>query len=378
MAFRIGRLAVATLRLAAAMATTLILPAAAAKAEPVSINRNRGQGFAVSHNGNCYVILPAHVHGRGTALTLSTGSPPIVGAASVFQSFMPGMDLSVAYVSGGLDGRCGDRFADLPRNIDPLIGPGGAVSFVRVSAAGQIERVPARVTSLLYETMEIEVAEGETATVFRGTSGAFVFAGDTPVGMIIRAPDDRHAEVLRIDAIAARLDRLLAGGIGAAPEEPVAEAPSQSEGGIGLSGLAAGITRCSAEPATPETSCWAMAEGSSPLIVPADSVPFVIEIDLAGEEFGAGLGGDDEVRRRGWRHDHAAHRAGRAHHRGGRPSGLALLRPWRHVAARQPRGPARGGAAGRRDPDHGPQRVETGPAAPHRRDRHRLTSSTAL
>jgi hypothetical protein len=284
MAFRIGRLAVATLRLAAAMATTLILPAAAAKAEPVSINRNRGQGFAVSHNGNCYVILPAHVHGRGTALTLSTGSPPIVGAASVFQSFMPGMDLSVAYVSGGLDGRCGDRFADLPRNIDPLIGPGGAVSFVRVSAAGQIERVPARVTSLLYETMEIEVAEGETATVFRGTSGAFVFAGDTPVGMIIRAPDDRHAEVLRIDAIAARLDRLLAGGIGAAPEEPVAAAPSQSEGGIGLSGLAAGITRCSAEPATPETSCWAMAEGSSPLIVPADSVPFVIEIDLAGEE----------------------------------------------------------------------------------------------
>ena len=255
-----------------------------ANAEPVSVNRNKGQGFVVNHQGNCYVILPAHVHGKGTGLSLSAGSPPVVGEASVFHSFAPGMDLSVAYVGGGLDGRCKDRFADLPRNIDPLIGAGGEVSFLRVSAAGGVQRIPATVKSLLYETMVIEVAGGGDATVFRGTSGSFVFAGDTPVGMIIRAPDDQSAEVLRIDAIVARLDRLLAGGIGGNEPEAGAEPPAETVTGPGVGGLVGEITRCSAEPVSPETSCWAMAEGSSPLLVPGGSLPFVIEIDLAGEE----------------------------------------------------------------------------------------------
>lgn len=256
----------------------------AAQAEPVSINRNKGQGFVVSHQGNCYVILPEHVHGKGRALTLSTGSPPVVGEASVFHSFAPGMDLSVAWVSGGLEGRCMDRFADLPRNIDSLIGPGGALTYVRVSAAGAVERVAARVVSMLYETMEIEVDETSDATVFRGTSGSFVFAGDTPVGMIVRAPDDRRAEVLRIDAIAGRLDRLLAGGIGGAQAKPGEQPPAAAVAeGSGLGGKAAGITRCSAEPVSPDNGCWAMASGAAPLIVPPGSVPLVIEIDLAGD-----------------------------------------------------------------------------------------------
>lgn len=194
------------------------------------------------------------------------------------------MDLSVAYVSGGLAGRCEDRFSDLPRNIDTLIGPGGDVSYVRVSAAGAVERVAARVSSMLYETMEVEVAEGSDATVFRGTSGSFVFAGDTPVGMIIRAPNDRRAEVLRMDAIVARLDRLLAGGIGAAQPEPVEPPPAESVAGAGLGGIAAEVTRCSAEPLSPDTGCWAMASGASPLIVPPGGLPFVIEIDLDGDE----------------------------------------------------------------------------------------------
>lgn len=255
-----------------------------AQAESVSINRNKGQGFAVSHQGNCYVILPEHVHGKGRALTLSTGSPPVVGEASVFHSFAPGMDLSVAYVTGGLEGRCKDRFADLPRNIDGLIGPNGAVTYVRVSAAGAVERVVARVISMLYETMEVEVAEASDATVFRGTSGAFVFAGDTPVGMIVRAPDDRHAEVLRIDAIVGRLQRLLAGGIGGAQANPGEEPPATvvaQESGLG--GKAAAITRCSAEPVSPDNGCWAMASGAAPLIVPPGSVPLVIEIELDGD-----------------------------------------------------------------------------------------------
>ncbi|WP_306120789.1 MULTISPECIES: hypothetical protein [unclassified Roseitalea] len=259
--------------LAALFTTTM-----GAATEPVSVNSPAGQGFAVTHNTICYVILPEHVHLGTTELSLSAGSPPVRGAGRVFQSFLPSMDLSVAVVTGGLTERCRTRFEDLPRDIVDLISLGGETSFVTVSGAGQIERVQGHIDLITYEMMEIEIAD-EGDRLFGGRSGGIVTAGGEPVGMIIEAITDRRARALRMDAIVARLDRLLANR-GEAPPAPADR--TEADTTIGLFGKAGDIAACSAGPVRPEASCWAMRDGAHPLLVAPDDLPLQIELRLEG------------------------------------------------------------------------------------------------
>jgi hypothetical protein len=255
---------------------------APASAEPVSVNSPEGQGFTVAHRNNCYVLLPQHVHGGRQSLSLASGAPPVVGEGRVFQTFAPGMDLSVAFVTGGLEGRCMQRFVDLPRNVDPLIAAGGEVSFVTVWKGGRVQRVRGRVATIAYEEMTIDVEDDAPDTaMFPGRSGGVVLAGDTPVGMIVEAVGTRQAVALRMDAIVLRIERLLAGGIGSDPATEPATAPAAAPD-AGIAGLADAISRCSAEPLTPEASCWALAAGSGPLLVPAGTLPFSLDLRLNG------------------------------------------------------------------------------------------------
>jgi hypothetical protein len=265
-----------------------VLATGLASAEPVSINRNTGQGFVITYRNNCYVILPSHVHEAGPSLTLATGAPAVTGQARVIQTFMPGTDLSVAFVTGGLEGRCTASFAALPRNVDTLISEEGAVTLITVSQAGVIERLPALVRSLGYEDMTIEIEPSVTANVFKGRSGGVVLAGNTPVGMLIQAkPDGRKGRVLRMDTIVERVQRLLTAGKTRAAEATTAGPSSGAdvgEGVHGIAGIAERIAACSSEGIAPDQSCWSLEAGSGPMLAPPGDLPLVITVELVGDE----------------------------------------------------------------------------------------------
>jgi hypothetical protein len=276
-----GRILLGRTRAVVALVVSALLGMAPAFGEPVSVNAGSGQGFVVAHRSNCYVLLPEHVHGTNPVLSLSTGAPPVTGEARVFESFVP-TDLSLAIVTGGLEGRCLYRFADLPRNIDPLIGLGGTVDIVTVWASGRVQRVRGRVALLAYEEMTIDIVDpGEETDMFAGRSGGVVLAGETPVGLVVEATSSRQARALRMDAVVSRVERRLSGAPPSA--EPEATADTDDDGQRGARGLVGEITYCSAEPAAPDASCWALAEGSGPLLIPADALPYRIELRLEGD-----------------------------------------------------------------------------------------------
>lgn len=276
-------------RLAGALAAAAAAGAGTAAAEPVSVNGNAGQGFVAAYRNICYVFLPWHVHEPSPSLGLATGSPPIFGAGRVIQTFAPGTDLSVGFVTGGLDGGCTARFEDLPRDLSAEVAAGGRVEIVTISESGRVERLPATVRQGDYEWVTVELDPGVRATISKGRSGSLVVAGDTPVGMLVQAlPDGRTGRALRMDALVQRVERLvLAGAARTAPDDaPGAEAPAQPPAGAaaGLAGHAAGIAACSFEGVTPDSGCWALEGGDGPLLAPADALPFSIEVELAGEE----------------------------------------------------------------------------------------------
>lgn len=247
-------------------------------AEPVSVNRGAGQGLVVSHRGNCYLLIPDHVRGRSPRLSISVGAPPVIGEATVFHSFAPGADLAVAHVRGNLQGRCNDAYADLPQSVDRLLDRTGKASLVRVQASGQITRTTVSIVEILYDTLRVKVDEGQDG-LYQGTSGSFLFVDDTPVGMMIEAPDQTNGIALRADSIADRTRRLLEGGIAAAEAEAPKDATSPAAAS-GDTGLQITDIVCSAEPITPDAGCSNLLSGAGPLLMSAPGRPVTIEIEL--------------------------------------------------------------------------------------------------
>ncbi|WP_366655771.1 hypothetical protein [Fodinicurvata sp. EGI_FJ10296] len=268
---------------ATAMAAILsLLVAIPSYAEPVAINRGQGQGYAVEHRNNCYILLPAHVPGRGSALTLSAGAPPVVGEAYVFHRFaIDDMDLAVAFVRAGLQGRCSSTFADLPRRIDDLLGNARELSLVRVASGGIVSREPVEVTEILYETLRVRTA-AETRDLSAGSSGSFLFSGDVPVAMLTDAVDRNNGIALRIDAIVSRVSRLLDGGpsLGDIDESPPAMQPPGA-GGDGAIGFR--VVACEPEPFDPDFACSRLEAEGGAVLMPAGQ-PVRIDMELTYPE----------------------------------------------------------------------------------------------
>lgn len=263
-------------------ATALIvsfMTASSGRAEPVSVNRGEGQGLVVTHRGNCYLLVPDHVRGRSSRLSLSAGAPPVAGEATVFQSFAPGTDLAVAFVRGDLQGRCTDSYSSLDRSVDVILDGTTKASIVRVQASRQIIRTPVSIMEILYDTVRIRVEDGEDP-LYQGTSGSFLFVGDIPVGMMIEAPDPLTGIALRVDTIVDRTRRLLAGRLAdeeaAASTSEKAAVPDVDE----AQGIAVAEIACSAESITPEAGCSNLLSDVGPTLLPAPGRPLVIDMEL--------------------------------------------------------------------------------------------------
>ncbi|MDO8863132.1 hypothetical protein Q6D67_15605 [Haliea sp. E1-2-M8] len=251
-----------------------LLPAQAAWAESVAVNRGEGQGYVVTHRNNCYLILPDHVLGRSPTLSLSAGAPSVAGEAQVFQRF-PGIDLAIAFVRDDLQGRCSTPFRSLPRSSDILLATQGELSLVRVEASGIVTRTPVMIAEILYEQIEVRT-NISGSELGRGTSGAFVFAGDVPVAMMIEARSAELGTALRIDAIVARIGRLLDGGPSMADPSVREGAPSAPSG---PGHLPFRITACSPEVADPTFVCSGLETGAGPVVMPAGA-QVVIEVEF--------------------------------------------------------------------------------------------------
>jgi hypothetical protein len=245
-----------------------------ARAESVAVNRGEGQGYIVTHRNNCYLILPDHVVGRNPRLSLSAGAPPVAGEAQVFQRF-PDIDLAIAFVRDDLQGRCSTPFRSLTRRTDALLAQHRELSLVRVEASGIVTQTLVTIDEILYERLEVRTTTS-AGELGRGTSGAFVFAGDIPVAMMIEARSVESGTALRIDAIAARIGRLLDGG-------PSMAHPSTDEGipsaPPGSSRLPFRITACSPEVANPKFVCSGLESGAGPVVMPAGA-HVVIEVEF--------------------------------------------------------------------------------------------------
>src|SRR5690606_9327801 len=169
-----------------------------------------GQGFIFLHRGNCYVILPQHVHERRQRVSLVTAQPSTVGEADIFRSFAPGTDLSIGLVRPGMERRCTGQWSDLPARTDALLDGTEGAALVRLSSGGQEQRVPVRIIGRDLETLRATPLDASSsAEIFQGTSGAMLRVDGAVVGMAIQSRNVGEATFLRIDEIKSRLERLL-------------------------------------------------------------------------------------------------------------------------------------------------------------------------
>ena len=253
-----------------------------AVAEPVSINRGAGLGFVFNDAGNCYVVLPEHVHGRQRRLSLLTAAPSAVGDAEIFRSFTPGTDLSIGYVKSGLEDRCLQRWDELAARTDALLDRSDKAILVRVLPSGVEDKVPMIIRS---RDLDVVTAAPEDASrgaeIYQGTSGGVLKMGDTIIGMAVRSTSPSEATFLRIDKIRQELERLLEAR---SPGSPQAELDSGKGQGMATCASAIAIRSavCDREPVAPEFGCSNMSSGIGRMVLTegAEPLEMLIELDV--------------------------------------------------------------------------------------------------
>ena len=165
------------------------------------------------HVGNCYVIMPKHVAGIAPKVTLFTTAPLVSDQATVQSPFWPDIDLSVGFVDrGDLDERCTEALDALaPTNASRSARTG---LLLRVTPVGEEDRLPVDILERTYLTFTARHSDTITS-ITQGTSGAFVFASEKPIGMAITSKDPSQGLFIRSEEIAVHLKRYLSEQSGA-------------------------------------------------------------------------------------------------------------------------------------------------------------------
>lgn len=254
-------------------------------AEPVSVNRGKGLGFVFSHNGNCFLVLPAHVPGRQTRLSVTTTAPSAVGDAVLVRNLSPAVDLSLFIVSSGLEQRCDDSFADLSDDIQPVLDRGGDLQLIRVDTSGAELRDPMTITAVDFSTLTARpVNPAREAELYQGSSGGILKSRNTVIGMALQSTDIAAGTFLRMDEIVNQIRRIVT------PNRAVETAPQPVEGAAGVvSQCPVGtlpIVRvsCTIEPSDPAFACSnLLTEAAEPVAFPPGAQPRIV-LDLAGDQ----------------------------------------------------------------------------------------------
>ncbi|MBI6630810.1 hypothetical protein [Pontibaca salina] len=167
-------------------------------------DNGKGYGWMFRHKSVCYVILPEHVAGRHPRITLTSSAPALTGTGTVSKPFWEGIDLAIATVRGAIEERCSGTLSDLA--LTPVERASRTAQLERLTSAGEVMRDPITIDHFTYRTFTARRRQDGKA-IRQGTSGAFAFVGNKPVGMAIKSPEDTTGLFIRSDEIHLNVNR---------------------------------------------------------------------------------------------------------------------------------------------------------------------------
>ena len=266
--------------LALPLACSLALPA---QARVVTVEEGSGAGLLMRQGGNCYVILPTHLHGRsmsGIRLGSDHAGAPI-GTARIVYVAPDDADISFGVVRGGLEAACGVEWRSLPRRLDDRLTPGTEL-MLRRPRQQVFEGRRLVVHSSGPELVRLVPAPGERTDLFGGTSGAVAFLGTTPVAMVLRADGASEALAIRIDAVVALVGQILEGRPAERDPAPAMDTKDAPPGGAAAlpPGDSLRAVSWSAHPVDGAVDPAAMLAGGGPWIFPLGSEPVRLTLRL--------------------------------------------------------------------------------------------------
>lgn len=255
----------------------------------MAVEEASGAGLLVRQGGNCYVILPTHLHGRrrdGIRLGSERSGEPI-GAAKIVHVVPGNVDISVGLVRGGMARTCGGAWQALPRRLDGRLAPGTEL-VLRRPRQRMVEGRRLLVHSAGFRMVRLVPAPGEAADLVGGTSGAVAFAGETPVAMVLQAEDSGAVLAIRMDEVVAQLARFLGGGGAGGEQGEADERPSdgtEGEEAPPAAGLPPGdpleVVDWTAHPLEGAADPAGMLEGEGPWIFALGAEPVRLTLRLA-------------------------------------------------------------------------------------------------
>lgn len=187
--------------------------ASLAMAESVTVEDGSGAGFLTSQGGNCYVVIPTHLHGRrmDDIRLGSDRSGGLIGSARIVYIAPGRKDISLALVRGGLAQSCGKNWRSLTRKLQATLVPGTPLMLQRPRQS-VFEGRQLLMHSSGPEMIRLVPAPNERNDLFGGTSGAVAFEGTTPVAMVLIADDPTEVLAMRMDAVASLVSAYLENG----------------------------------------------------------------------------------------------------------------------------------------------------------------------
>ncbi|MEL6521602.1 MAG: hypothetical protein AAFQ66_11605 [Pseudomonadota bacterium] len=152
-----------------------------------------------------------------------------IGTAKIVHVVPGDVDISLGLVRGGIARDCGVPWRDLPRQLEGRLLPGTDV-ILRRPRQRVLEGRQLVIESSGFRLMRLVPAGGATGDLFGGTSGAVVFLGEMPIGMVLEAENTSAALALRMDEIVAQLTRFLGSRQTGQGESRNVVQPAETEG----------------------------------------------------------------------------------------------------------------------------------------------------
>ncbi|ASP20963.1 hypothetical protein ANTHELSMS3_02286 [Antarctobacter heliothermus] len=194
-----------------------------AQARVVGVEDGAGSGFMYTHRGNCFLILPTHLHGlMREGIRIGAPQSGEIGTAQIVYQAPGGSDISLALVRGGITRDCGAQWAELPRSLSGDLDIGGGVLLERARQKSTEGR-QVIIHSKNFRQVRLVPAAGEAVDLFGGTSGAIAFRGAVPIAMVLDAESTDAVWATRMDEIVNLLARFMG-------EVPLAD--DCAEGGV--------------------------------------------------------------------------------------------------------------------------------------------------
>ncbi len=223
-----------------------------------------GQGFMFRDEGTCWVLMPKHLLDAEALIhrieVETSPAPSLRGEGRAYAEFWEDMDLAIGYVGqeAGSEG-CSERLGTVTQTrIVAGRVLGGALRVVL--EGGSVLQYPMRIVDMTdHKTFVAEYLD-PAVSAQKGRSGAFLFAGDLPIGMAIKAgPDNdtRQQTFIRIEELGFAARQWLAG-------RARALIPGESEDtqtGEDAAGYSLGLIEYDTAPVSPDKGPANLADG---------------------------------------------------------------------------------------------------------------------